>query len=128
MEYIVSFCVLKYENFVCCINENKKNLSQCVLVFIEIHNKVVYIKMTQAQAHTHSETYSKCRWSLMKIYFNEFIVSFCVLNCEVFLCVGLLEMKEHVPQCVLAIGEIHNKIVCVKMTQAYAHTHTQRHT
>lgn len=35
----------------------KNHVSQCVLVFIEIHNKVVYIKMTQAHAHTHSETY-----------------------------------------------------------------------
>lgn len=41
----------------CVVLMKKKNLSQCVLVFIEIHNKVVYIKMTQAQAHTHSETY-----------------------------------------------------------------------
>lgn len=38
--------------------KKKKHVSQCVLLkFIEIHNKIVCIKMRQVYAHTHSETY-----------------------------------------------------------------------
>ena len=32
MEFILSFCVLKYENFVCCINGNEKK-NMCLNVF-----------------------------------------------------------------------------------------------